>query len=298
MKTGCCDQAMTETSITNETLLSATAPLGEDADLAAILEAWQTATDRLQSTHAALRDEVCRLSDELENKNRELARKNRLADLGLVASHVAHEVRNSLVPMTLYLSLLRRQIADQPLNLDILDKFSSSLTALETTVSDLLHFSADRDPQRRVFPAFELIDDVCRSIQPQLDAQQIELHIAADPSAVLDADYDMLRRALVNLVLNALDVLPAGGRLNISAECQPGKATVTVADSGPGIDAEALDRVFEPFYSTKSGGTGLGLVIVSRIAEAHGGAAEAANSAGGGAAFSMQIPLRYQEAAA
>ena len=75
--------------------------------LAALLSAWQTATDRLQQTHQILREEVKRLTDELEIKNRELARKNRLADLGQMAAHVAHEVRNSLVPMTLYLSLLR-----------------------------------------------------------------------------------------------------------------------------------------------------------------------------------------------
>ncbi len=82
-----------------------------DAELQAVLAAWHSATDRLQQTHEALRREVRRLTDELEIKNRELARKNRLADLGQMASHVAHEVRNSLVPLTLYLSLLRRHLA-------------------------------------------------------------------------------------------------------------------------------------------------------------------------------------------
>ena len=285
---------MTETTIPIENVL----PAADDVDLATVLAAWQTATDRLQSTHAALRDEVCRLSDELENKNRELARKNRLADLGLVASHVAHEVRNSLVPMTLYLSLLRRQLAAQPISLEILEKFAASLTALETTVGDLLHFSADRDPVRRSFPIVDLIDDVCQSIQPQLDAQRIELEVTRDDQVDLDADYDMLRRAIVNLVLNALDVMPGGGTLTISASCHSEVTMLTVADSGPGIEPAALERVFEPFYSTKSGGTGLGLVIVSRIAEAHGGTVAAANAAGGGAALSIQIPQCHKEAAA
>jgi len=76
--------------------------------LADVADAWQLATDRLQKTHETLRDEVRRLTDELEVKNRELARQNRLADLGQMAAHVAHEVRNSLAPVTLYLSLLRR----------------------------------------------------------------------------------------------------------------------------------------------------------------------------------------------
>src|SRR5919106_6152140 len=87
-------------------------PLDASAHLSVILEAWQTATTRLQQTHESLRAEVQRLSDELEIKNRELARNNRLADLGRIASHIAHEVRNNLVPVKLYLSLLRRRLAD------------------------------------------------------------------------------------------------------------------------------------------------------------------------------------------
>ena len=83
-------------------------------ELERVLEAWSVATDRLQSTHEALRTEVRRLTEELEIKNRELARKNRLADLGQMASHVAHEVRNGLAPMKLYLSLLKRRVDDDP----------------------------------------------------------------------------------------------------------------------------------------------------------------------------------------
>src|SRR5580704_9779491 len=86
------------------------ATLDASADLQTILAAWHTATLRLEQTHNALREEVQQLTAELEVKNRELARKNRLADLGQMASHVAHEVRNNLVPVTLYLSLLRRRL--------------------------------------------------------------------------------------------------------------------------------------------------------------------------------------------
>ena len=109
-------------------------------DLERILDAWNTATERLQQTHQALRAEVKRLTDELEIKNRELARKNRLADLGQLASHIAHEVRNSLMPMTLYSSLLRRRWSIDSESLETLDKIDSGLTALDATVNDLLHF--------------------------------------------------------------------------------------------------------------------------------------------------------------
>src|SRR5262245_15199427 len=143
---------------------SRTAAAGDSLELQTILTAWNEATDRLQQTHETLRAEVRRLSDELEAKNRELARKNRLADLGQIAAHVAHEVRNSLVPMKLYLSLLRRRLADDGGSLDILDNVLSGFTALEATVGDLLHFSSQRDPQRRQVPVPILLAEVRESL--------------------------------------------------------------------------------------------------------------------------------------
>src|SRR5271170_1108698 len=106
------------------------------ADLTMVLAAWNTATVRLQETHEALRSEVRRLTDELEIKNRELARKNRLADLGQMASHIAHEVRNNLVPVTLYLSLLRRRLSDDSGSIDVLDKVDAGFVGLDATVND------------------------------------------------------------------------------------------------------------------------------------------------------------------
>src|SRR5690606_27699141 len=143
------------------------------ADLETVLAAWHDATVRLEQTHEALRGEVRRLSDELEIKNRELARKNRLADLGQIASHVAHEVRNSLVPVTLYLSLLRRRISDDSGAIDILNKVTAGFTVLDAMVNDLLHFTADRAPQQESVNVRQLVEEVRQSLAPQLEAQGI-----------------------------------------------------------------------------------------------------------------------------
>ena len=145
-----------------------------DVELQVVLEAWHTATSRLQETHETLRREVKRLTDELEIKNRELARKNRLADLGQMASHVAHEVRNGLVPLTLYMSLLRRRLEGDAGTLDILNKVDAGFTALEAIVNDLLQFTSHRDPLWGKFDLERLIREVCESLQPQLAAQDIE----------------------------------------------------------------------------------------------------------------------------
>jgi len=269
-------------------------PAADQLDLQTILAAWNEATDRLQHTHEVLRAEVSRLTDELEAKNRELARKNRLADLGQMASHVAHEVRNSLVPMKLYLSLLRRRIDDDRGSLDVLDKVTAGFTALEATVGDLLHFSSQRDARRESVPVARLLDDVLQSLAPQLAAQDIAAQIDCPLTLVASADGEMLRRAVLNLVLNALDALPTGGELMLTACCTTEGLEIEVADSGPGVPAPLLDRLFEPFFTTKDSGTGLGLAIVERIAAAHGGRAVAANCPEGGAAFTLIIPERTQ----
>lgn len=259
-------------------------------DLAAILAAWDEATQRLRTSHETLRAEVRRLSDELAAKNKELARKNRLADLGQMASHVAHEVRNSLMPMTLYASLLRRRLADDAATLSILDKIGLGLTALEATVNDLLNFTRDRDPQWRAFDLRSLLQDVCDALRPQFAAQGIRVEVDAPDDHPALADCDMLRRAVLNLVLNAVDAMPDGGYLVLTACNGPHGVEVEVADSGPGVASQDCERVFEPFYTTKSSGTGLGLAIVNRIAEAHGGKVWVRNCPEGGAAFTIFIP--------
>jgi signal transduction histidine kinase len=280
---------------------TASAPtLDASANLETVLAAWHGATLRLEQTHEALRTEVQRLTHELEVKNRELARKNRLADLGQMASHIAHEVRNNLVPVTLYLSLLRRRLSDDIGSCDVLDKVAAGFTAVDACVNDLLHFTADRDPRLEFIDVRRLVQEVLASLKPQLDAQGIDEVLDLAQSPWLFADREMLRRALLNLALNALDAMPDGGRLFITAYEGPQGFELEVADTGEGLSDEARGRAFEPFFSTKSHGTGLGLAIVERIAEVHGGVCLAQNCPDGGAAFTLRLPLRNRimEAAA
>jgi signal transduction histidine kinase len=280
----------------NQTAITADpTTLDASADLQTILAAWHTATLRLEQTHNALRDEVQQLTAELEIKNRELARKNRLADLGQMASHVAHEVRNNLVPVTLYLSMLRRRLTSDAEGLDMLEKVNVGFRAMDVMVNDLLHFTSDRDPQLAAFPLRKLAADIQASLAPQLAAQKIQFEIKIPPQQTLRADREMLRRAVLNLVLNSLDAMPDGGTLTVGSHATDGGLDLYVTDNGPGLPIDVAPRVFEPFFTTKQTGTGLGLAIVSRIAEAHGGTATAANAsghppAGRGATFTLNFP--------
>lgn len=279
----------------------ATTPLPaaeRQAELKSVLDAWREATVRLQQTHEALRAEVVRLTQELEAKNRQLARKNRLADLGQIASHVAHEVRNNLVPVSLYLSLLRRRAASDAGCLDILDKIETGFLSLDAMVNDLLNFASDRDPQCQPIRLRALVDEVAASLAPQLEAQAIELDVDVPQGITLSADAAMLRRAVLNLLLNALDAMPDGGQIVVTGWEGKSGVELEIADSGQGLSEDARRRAFEPFYTTKCNGIGLGLAIVHRVIEAHGGEVSCQNCPEGGAAFTLRFPRRAWEAAA
>jgi two-component system sensor histidine kinase HydH len=215
-----------------------------------------------------------------------------------MASHIAQEVRNNLVPVTLYLSLLRRRVSDDPGSMDVLTKVEAGFSALNVTVNDLLQFTSDRDPQWQSFSLAKLAEEVYGTLAPQLSAQSIRARNQVEGSVSVTADRDMLRRALLNLVLNAVDAMPEGGTLTVSAPFGPQGVDLVVADTGQGLSEEAERRAFEPFFTTKRGGSGLGLAIVYRIAEVHGGRVSAANARGRGAVFTISIPARAQKAAA
>jgi signal transduction histidine kinase len=217
-----------------------------------------------------------------------------------MASHIAHEVRNNLVPVTLYLSLLERRLSDDSASCQILDKVAAGFTAIDSCVNDLLHFTADRDPRLAPIDLVSLVRQVLSDLAPQLSAQEIKAAVDVAPHLRCAADREMLRRALLNLTLNAVDAMPDGGRLTVSAHETPWGIEIEVADTGAGLVDEARRRAFEPFFSTKSHGTGLGLAIVARIAEVHGGGCLAQNCPDGGAAFTIRLPktLRVMEAAA
>jgi signal transduction histidine kinase len=269
------------------------------ADLQTLLTVWESATSRLEQTHLVLQEEVRRLTEELEVKNRELSRKNRLADLGQMAAHIAHEVRNGLVPVTVYLSMLRRRSAEDTESTRIIGKMENAFTAVDSIVSDLLQFTAQNPPKRQPTAMKRFCEDLLEPLAANATAQGVQIEVNAREDLVFSIDSSMLRRALLNLAFNAIDAMPSGGRLSFAVFESHGTACIEVTDSGAGIPEDSLPRLFEPFYTTKSSGTGLGLAIVQRICEAHGGEIWVDKSPSGGARFSILIPtIHVQEMAA
>jgi signal transduction histidine kinase len=276
-----------------------------ERELGAIILQYNEVTERLKSSYEQLLTEAERLREELEHKNRELERRERLAALGQMAAGLAHEIRNPLGGIQLYASLLARDMSDSPEQLDVLQKIGRGVRLIDGLVTDVLTFAKPSDPQKADVCFGAVLDEVIELMVARLQRVQVDLRI--DPTCrdlSLWADPKQLKQVLSNVLFNALEALEADqvnadeGQLPwvaVSAEVdgETGQdALITIADSGPGIDSDALHRVFNPFFTTKDSGTGLGLAIVHQLVEAHGGSITAGRDGQRGAVFSIRLPLR------
>jgi len=273
----------------------AAAPI-DAGQLAEVIAAYNEVTDRLQQSHEALETEVARLRRQLASKDAQLQRSRRLSALGEMAAGIAHEVRNPLAAIQLYADMARGDIADAGLgDSDAADAMSRIITAvrgLSGIVNDVLSFARQPEPDRRRVAAAEVLRRAVDAHRPAIEAAGVGVALDADPDAALDADPEMLHQAVLNLVRNAVQAMSeaAGGRsMSLSARRDGESVTLAVRDAGPGIDADAVDRIFNPFFTTRNTGTGLGLAIVHRIVEVHGGTVTVFND--GGAVFELTLPM-------
>ena len=249
---------------------------------------------RLEQTHAGLRTEVGRMADELEAKAREVDMKNELAELGQVAMSVAHELRDELAGATLEVGLLKRRLSEGLPTLDVVAKLETALATVNAALGDLLSFAAGRQPNLEWVDVRQVVDHVWTTLERQIAVHGVQTVTDVPPRVRALVDREMLHSALSKLALDALEAMPRGGRLTVTSYLGANGLELEVADSGPGLNDEVRRRAFEPFFTTKTGAHGLGLAVVHRLAEAHGGDVVATNCPEGGAAFTLRFPLRLR----
>ena len=241
---------------------------------------------------------ICEVVDELQQARSQVLAAERLAAVGELAAGVAHDLRNPLTAVKLLVQMAIRKAPESALTEKQLEVIEQEIGRMENTIQSLLDFA--RPPQLRRVP-HDLRETVRRAITllaGRAQHQRVEvLDDLGSAPLLVDGDPEQLHQAFVNLVLNGIEAMQDGGRLAIAAECAAGNADhcrVIVADSGPGIPPEVLPRVFDPFVTTKQRGTGLGLAICHRIVEEHHGEVSVANGEGGGARFTVELPLSTQ----
>lgn len=259
-------------------------------DLGDVFREYMEVTARLQRTHENLQREVERLREELARKDRELERRQRLAALGELAAGVAHEVRNPLGAIQLYSGLLRRTCAELSPALQLIEKIDAGIGAIDAVVRDTLALAPR--PTRLERQALEpIVRAALEFCQPVFQRREVQVGVSLPEGAEVAADAQLLQRVLINLLSNAAEAAPAGSLVELCAERRDDDGlTLRVADCGGGLPPELLDQVFNPFFTTKATGTGLGLTIAHRLTEAHGGRLGARNRAQGGAEFSVELP--------
>jgi signal transduction histidine kinase len=162
---------------------------------------------------------------------------------------------------------------------------------LDQTLQDFLLFSRPRELVRRPVPLEALLRKVAELLSGDAEARLVQLVVEVQPGTPAAAgDEGILRQVLLNLILNALDVSPRGGRVYLRGRAVENGVELVVADQGPGISAEVRNRLFEPFFTTKPNGTGLGLAIVHSLVDQHGGRVWVSRGDTGGAAFHIHLP--------
>jgi two-component system sensor histidine kinase FlrB len=231
---------------------------------------------------------------ELHRLQARVGREERLAALGEMAARLAHQVRTPLASATLYLSMLRRPDLPAERREQICDRLADRLRHTETLIDSTLTFLRGERPAYAAVNVQDLLADARRLVQAQVEAAGAALAVTpVDRSLVVDGAQEELAGALANLVSNAVENGGAGVEIALWAGATDARTLqLRVYDTGPGIPEAHLDKVFDPFFTTRAQGTGLGLAVVARTVADHGGTVVAANRPGGGAEFTLELPLR------
>lgn len=216
-----------------------------------------------------------------------VAQQERLATMGEMAAHLAHEIRNPLVAIGATLESLIRDDETPLSQHDILEALVKEIVRMDMTLKDYL--AARHELVLTRVRIGELVDEARRLLAGAQRLTGKTIRCQVDPELTVEADHEALKQVLFNLLLNALEASPDGGEIRCAAERKGFELAITVEDRGPGLPASAADCL-RPFFTTKKNGTGLGLAVCDKIAHAHGGFLDLRNRRGGGCQASLVIP--------
>ena len=261
---------------------------------------WDTRVDVTGSDEVGqLADSFNRMTTELLAQKERLVQTERVAAWRELARRLAHELKNPLFPLQLTVENLMRARTQSPEQFD--EVFHESTRTLLTEISNLKtiigrfsEFSKMPRPQLQPAPVNEILRGVVKLFEAQLQAPgraPIAIMLELDDRVgTIAVDSELLHRALSNLVLNAMDAMPDGGRLVVRSRRDDGRVIIEVADTGSGMTPEECERIFTPYYTSKRHGTGLGLAIVQSVVSDHGGRVTVQSEPGRGTTFVIELP--------
>jgi two-component system nitrogen regulation sensor histidine kinase NtrY len=240
-----------------------------------------------------------RMTAELLTQKERLVQAERVAAWRELARRLAHELKNPLFPLQLTVENLVRAREQSPEQFDEVFRESArtllgEISNLKAIIGRFSEFSKMPQPHLQTVEVNELLRRVAQLFQAQLQAPgsaaivcRLELEENMPP---ISADQELLHRAISNLVLNAMDAMPAGGTLTLRSRSSDKEARIEVADTGSGLTPEECARIFTPYYTSKQHGTGLGLAIVQSVISDHGGTISVQSEPGHGTTFVIELP--------
>jgi signal transduction histidine kinase len=233
----------------------------------------------------------------LERRTREA---ERLAELGTLTGGLAHEIKNPLSTVQLNLQLLEEDLDPKdPAQQRVINRLRTvqrEAGRLRETLDDFLRYAGKMELDKRPTDVNEVLEDLVDFFSPQAQLQRVQLRLRKwdGGKLVVPLDARLIKQAVLNLMINAMQAMSGGGELILSASRHDGEARIDVIDTGGGIPAESLPNIFKAYYSTKKGGTGLGLAISQRVAREHGGSLTVKSDVGKGTDFTLHLPLEKE----
>lgn len=229
----------------------------------------------------------------------QLGRAERLSAMGEMAAGISHEIRNPLGIIRSSAELLKKKVAKiDPANAlpDIIVEEASRLNGI---ITDFINFARPRNPKPSLCRIEDIIEKNITFLAAQIDTERYVIHKNyQNPLPDIMADASMLHQSFLNLFINAMQAMPAGGRVGIGIRTEGNRVVIDIDDEGHGIPEDLLDKIWEPFFTTKEKGTGLGLGIVKNIIESHGGGIRIANRDPHGARVTVELPIKPPQGSA
>ncbi|HLU09784.1 MAG TPA: response regulator [Oceanobacillus sp.] len=248
----------------------------------------------IQANYALhLEDMVAERTSELESAQKLLIRSEKLASIGHLAASIAHEINNPLMPIRNLLDEIVEDLEQNQVQFDYkaIKIIQESLERIRGIVSRLLEFARDTGPDMQLLDVSTLLEGIITLNRKFFQHARIEVEADLPPLPSIYGSKDQLDQVFMNLALNAQAAMENGGKLVISARAEGEHVVVEFTDTGCGIPPEAIDKIFDPFYSTKPNGTGLGLFVSHGIIQGHHGTIEVRSVENQGTTFTIRLPI-------